>query len=350
MARPFSKSAQHRLLLISENERIQQSQIHPFRHFAKNLYRAYGASVREVSLKSMLQGKASQHTSATIVALQTPFNISDSDLNRLFDQVNILNPEARRVFLDWTAPTDLRNAARVAHWADVYLKKHLLRDRTAYNHPTQGDTNLTDHYARRFGLHEPERHHPIPPFFFDKLVVGPSFATSPSILPEFLRPLEWQTNRPIDIHARLGIEGTTWYKAMRSEAQAALTPLSDLSIAQGNNVPMHQFMSELRHSKLCFSPFGYGEVCWRDYEAVAHGAVLLKPDMSHIETQPDIFRPWESYVPLRWDLSDLEPIVRRLLKDDQLRHDIALSAFNILNNYLTTDAFATQMAPLFHRS
>ncbi len=49
-----------------------------------------------------------------------------------------------------------------------------------------------------------------------------------------------------------------------------------------------------------------GEVCFRDFETVACGAVLLKPDMSHLRTNPNIYEAWVTYVPVNWDLSNLE--------------------------------------------
>jgi hypothetical protein len=67
-------------------------------------------------------------------------------------------------------------------------------------------------------------------------------------------------------------------------------------------VPRHRFFDELRKSKIVFSPFGYGEVCWRDYEAFATGALLLKPTMSHVETFSEDFIKDQTYIELSWDL------------------------------------------------
>jgi hypothetical protein len=39
----------------------------------------------------------------------------------------------------------------------------------------------------------------------------------------------------------------------------------------------------LTNSKLCFSPFGYGELCWRDIEGLSDGGCLIKPDMGHLQ-------------------------------------------------------------------
>ncbi len=53
------------------------------------------------------------------------------------------------------------------------------------------------------------------------------------------------------------------------------------------------------------SPFGWGEVCYRDFEAAIGGAVLIKPDMSHVQTWPNIFTN-DSYISLSWDLKELD--------------------------------------------
>jgi hypothetical protein len=77
------------------------------------------------------------------------------------------------------------------------------------------------------------------------------------------------------------------------------------------------------------------------------GAVLLKPDMGHVQTDPDIFVPWETYVPVAWDLSDFEATVRRVVGDEGLRSRIARQAFDLLHGWLKSDQFARSMSPLF---
>lgn len=345
MARPFAGGGP-RLLLVTQPERIPQSQIFPFHHYTADLQRLYEAQVREADLWALLKGEVPKATGADVVAFQTPFDIPDADLDRLLNTLHRQNPGARIVCLDWFAPTDLRNAARLAGRVDLYVKKHLLRDRGLYGRPTRGDTNLTDFYNRRFGISEPEQCFAIPVGFLDKVVLGPSFATAPLILPALLgrRP---RGPRPIDLHARFATGGTPWYAGMRRESEGVLAQVPELTVLKGEGVPLPRFMVELARSKVCFSPFGYGEVCWRDYESIAAGAVLLKQDMAHIETAPDIFVPWETYVPLRWDLGDFAETVRRLAGDAALCERIADQAFGVLHDWLRSDAFARAMAPLF---
>ncbi|WP_323037154.1 glycosyltransferase [Pararhodobacter sp.] len=347
MGRPFSAGAKERLLLVTQPERIPQSQVFPFHHYAADLERLYGAEVREADLWDVLAGKPQVAKAASVVLFQTPFDIADADLFRLIERLKAENPGAKIGCLDWFAPTDLRNAARMNPLVDLYIKKHVLRDRAQYGKPTRGDTNLTDAYNRRFGFEEPEQCFEIPAGFMEKLLIGPSFATAPGILPALTGSRPPVTDRPFDLHGRFAVGGTPWYQAMRAEAEDALTHIADLAVLKGEGVPLPRFMVEMRRSKIGFSPFGYGEVCWRDYESVMAGAVLLKPDMSHLETNPDIFVPWETYVPLKWDLSDFDETVRALVADEPTRERIARQAFEVVHDWLLSDKFARVMKPLF---
>ena len=42
---------------------------------------------------------------------------------------------------------------------------------------------------------------------------------------------------------------------------------------------------------------------------------MLKPDMAHLETWPEFFRPGETMLVHRWDLSDLEEVIDRALAE-----------------------------------
>jgi hypothetical protein len=64
------------------------------------------------------------------------------------------------------------------------------------------------------------------------------------------------------------------------------------------------FTKEAAMVRGMLSPFGWGEVCYRDFEAALGGAILIKPDMSHVDTWPNIFID-KSYIPLSWDLDEL---------------------------------------------
>jgi hypothetical protein len=106
-------------------------------------------------------------------------------------------------------------------------------------------------------------------------------------------------------------------------------------------------MAELANSRLCFSPFGYGELCWRDIEAFQTGAVLIKPDMGHLQTLPDLYEPGVTYLPVRWDFSDLEDVVCSALADEPRMEAIASEAWNRTARYIREGCFVDDMAEMF---
>lgn len=88
-----------------------------------------------------------------------------------------------------------------------------------------------------------------------------------------------------------------------------------------------KYYTELADSKIVLSPFGWGEVCFRDFEAILAGALLFKPDMSHLVTWPNVYIPNETYVPLKWDGSDLMEKTEQYLSDETKRSRIAANAY-----------------------
>jgi len=349
LARPFSGATARRLLLVSIDHRIPQSQIFPFHHYARQIRAAHDTEIREACVDAGAERLAAMPGGATTVCFQTPFDIAAPALARLIEAIRSRNPGARLVYLDWFAPTDLRLAHKVDPEIDLYVTKHLLRDRARYDAPVFGDTTLMEFYGRRFGLDHATTQFPIPAGFWGKVLLGPSFVTADFMLPRFERGRFPEGPRPIDLHARLAIDGSPWYAAMRAECAAAVAGLRGVAARTGTGIGHPRFLAELRQSKLCFSPFGYGEVCWRDYEAVLSGAVLVKQDMDHVVTDPDIFEAGETYVPVRWDMADFEDRVRWLIADAPARERIARAAFARLQDYARSARFVDQMAPVLGR-
>jgi len=78
-------------------------------------------------------------------------------------------------------------------------------------------------------------------------------------------------------------------------------------------------------SKSCISPWGYGESCHRDFEAMIHGAIIIKPDIDYVAAYPDIFRSDLSYIKCQRDFSDLADRIDYVrgnpIKMKQMRQD-----------------------------
>ena len=95
-----------------------------------------------------------------------------------------------------------------------------------------------------------------------------------------------------------------------------------------------KFNEQIGHSKIVISPFGNGEVCFRDFEAIHAESLLIKPDMSHVTTFPNIYIPYVTYIPIRWDLSDFEEKVEYYYNNEKDWQKIVLVAKKTLQEEL----------------
>lgn len=345
---PFSRhQRKKRLLFISENDSLCDAQLFPFFFHAKDFQ---DIELRELPLQYFLSDRHPYKTHIDAICFQTWFNLPPKELEQLVQQIKVTWPDAQIAYLDWFAPTDLRYAECLDKYISAYLKKQVLIDFSQYNRPTRGDTNLNDYYANRFNLAEPEFFFKVPSDFQDKLFLGTHFAFSPRIMPYFLQPFPGDKERSIDLHSRISVSGSGWYRVMRQDAFDKLSSLEQhFKIACRGFVPKKQYLQELFSSKLCFSPFGYGEVCWRDFEAMMTGSLLLKPDMSHLDCYPNVFQPYQTYIPLSWDLSDLDEKVDYYLRHPDERETITRQAFQSMANYFQEQSFPQDSQPFLHR-
>lgn len=328
-------------LLIGVRHELAEAQLYPFYFHRAALRRVLGMRFGEMAMGDWQRSHASTpQTGVSAVFYQCPFDASREQLQQDLTRLRSTFPKARIVFMDWFAPIDIRYAPVVAPWVDAYIKKQVFADPTQFLQPTLGDTNLTDFYSRKFGLDDPLQEKPIDAAFLPKVHMGNNFGLSRKISPFFLRPEPMGQNRSIDLHARIAVKGTPWYQGMRQEAFDAVAALpKQVSIVRDGRVSNVEFFCELLNSKLCFSPFGYGEVCWRDYEALACGSLLLKPEVSHLRVTPDIYQPFVTYIPLAWDFSDLGKVVDHYLRNEQERQAIVNAGFKVMRDWIVQEKF-----------
>ena len=77
-------------------------------------------------------------------------------------------------------------------------------------------------------------------------------------------------------------------------------------INRGDKVPRKQYLNEIQDSKICISPFGWGEICYRDFEAFLSGCLLVKPTVEYLDTFPNVYIPVITYIPVQLDMEDIE--------------------------------------------
>ncbi|MBE2179498.1 MAG: glycosyltransferase family 1 protein [Chthoniobacterales bacterium] len=243
---------------------------------------------------------------------------------------------------------------------DVYWKKHAFRDRRLYRRRFRGSTNLTE-YALPPGegaVQSAGGAFTPPPGDGDlqKLFVGSSVGLDRKIaaLQPLLKsgsPVPPFAQRENDVILRADVPDN-WMGNLRRPAAEVLAGLQGrlkILLPHGR-VPPQQYAEEMLTSKICVSPFGYGEICWRDFEAVAYGCLLIKPDMGHVESRPDIFQPFKTYIPVAWDFSDLEQKLLHCLESPEECVQIVANARRVLAEALEPGWFAGVFGELLQAS
>ena len=76
-------------------------------------------------------------------------------------------------------------------------------------------------------------------------------------------------------------------------------------------------MNALYRSRLALSPFGMGEVCYRDFEIIGLGVAMIKPSMELVDTSPNCYVEDETYIPVNLDWSNLNEVVKKTLDNPQ---------------------------------
>jgi hypothetical protein len=151
-------------------------------------------------------------------------------------------------------------------------------------------------------------------------------------------PLSWE-RRPFAINCRMGLPNgpraiDEWYHRYRERWVDALAPLrSEFRCTGSTRIRLRYYFAEMILSRIGVSPFGWGEVCYRDYEVIASGALLVKPSMAHLKTCPNIYVEGKTYVAISWDTHDLAEICRYYLAHPEEANEIVHNGRTALAQY-----------------
>lgn len=227
----------------------------------------------------------------------------------------------------------------IIQYVDVFLKKQTLKDRSYYTAKNQGRSlriwlDLVPKTAKTVFAPCPENHlYKIRTgwniAYNDYRFFGYKMSRLSNYLGYKIYPLRFSPvlkKRTFDLSFRGTIHRERGLQDGISDQRnfiLALFARLQLQIASGRNVSKARYWKELRNSRIGLSPFGWGEICYRDFETFISGALLVKPQMGHLETFPDIYMENETYVPVSWDLLDLEAKLDHIITYYRSYQDIA---------------------------
>jgi hypothetical protein len=117
-----------------------------------------------------------------------------------------------------------------------------------------------------------------------------------------------------------------FYTKHRAGLWKKLEPLKTKYNMIYDKLPYEEYITNLWNSKISFSPFGMGEICFRDFECMQFGTIFVKPNQDIVKTIPNIYIADETYIDVNYDWSNLEEKI-----------DYILSNFEVLNEKINNN-------------
>ncbi len=296
-----------------------------------------------------------------VVIVESRFVYKDwrANKSKIFQLFLDLKTKNNKVFYYDLGDSTYSWALEALPYIDKLLKPFIFKDKNNYCIPLNGFTIITDYYYKKgmIDTYKPLPHKilPIKPIhieeknrhLLDKIQVGynSSFADSSSnsnlwkytyfnrvtrrffkIYSKMLKPnkafdyINPETKREKDLSCRILLDGySNGIDFHRKQTAKILN-----KYISTDKLSRQNYFNEMSNSKVVVSPFGWGEInVPRDYEVALSGSVLIKPDISHLETWPNIFNQ-DTVVQYKWDLSNLLETVEKVLDNYNYYMDFAI--------------------------
>jgi len=288
---------------------------------------------------------------ADILIFNSKFFISEYwDKNRKVEDLleEIKEKDFRILWFDTTDSTGT-GQFEVLPYVDKYYKFQILKDKKDYLKDFYGYRVYTDYYYREFGIGDRNREYKMvkpEEKYLGKIGLSwnsgygdySSFSRLMYRLRSFSEIFYFRTakfyfedKRDRKVSYRVNLAGYDEIVSFHRKKIADI--LSDSFNVYCEKIKMNKYIKELRNSMISVSSFGWGEICYRDFETFVNGSMLMKPDMSHLETWPEFFKDNETCISFKWNFNDLIDKIVYYLEKDRWRN-IAVNAQKMYRDYL----------------
>lgn len=226
---------------------------------------------------------------------------------------------------------------------DRYFKKQLLKDSSLYQENLYKNRLHFDYYARNYGLIKnlpKKKGRTLDPKLEKKIGISWNWAYNDyrhknhlmQYLYNFTRKNKLNFTHPNKSRKYLVSANYNFYKhktIVYFQREQLLKLLINMfknnEIASLGRIPKKDYYNTQRDSRAVISPFGWGEICFRDFETFIAGAALIKPNMDHLITWPDLFIENKTYLPISWKIEEWENQIHEILSDERRLKKIAYS-------------------------
>jgi len=354
--------------------------MHPFSRYRKELRQKFGLESELIASDDLKEKIESiKHFDGDLILFSVPWDFGPEGVLDFVKEASRIKGKAKLVFYDYFDGNETRFWSVMPH-VDLYLKQYLHRDMDQYQERFIGASEFVQ-FQVESGRVENSIQEEVWTNLFqsqldqqyqNKVILGWNFGLWQRLImlaegqghkvlwakdkvhkrlmtlvrqsgDLITRQITGET-KPIDVFCRATLY-KGWTKSHRREVIQMLNELPEsLNIRSSvEKVGFSEYYREMGLSKIFVSPSGWCEYTPKDYEAMFFKSLLIKPCMEHIDTHPDILRPYETYVPVKWDLSDLKEKCEYYLSHDEERERITENAYQAFTNYYSQNGFVDKM-------
>jgi Glycosyl transferases group 1 len=347
-----------RFLIVSDRKvHTSEQQFAPLRHHSAPLRRQLGVVFNQMRLAEGMRLGRADLCQFGAIGLKLSFQTPDAEAIRIVSHFREQTSAAGTKLVYFDGDDDVCvQWPEVLRIVDLYVKKGVFSSHDDYMRQFVGKSNLTDFVSKVYGgtaLGDIPKSGVLEPADLPKVHLGWSTALDDkhAALFRVIKP-PLAEKKDVDILCRAALP-KDWSAPLRRALIPKLEALRDrrrlVISVPSKRVPDEEYYDELLRSRICVSPYGYGEVCGRDIEATLAGCLVIKPDMSHLRSHPNIFQPGVTYIPVQRDYSDLAETCEYYLDREEERARIAANAYRVLADSYRADAFVETFASVLER-
>jgi len=334
---------------------------------------SYRSEIESEGIKlSISMTKANLDLSSDVLIIEDNVYTSNFDNEEIIPKVKELKNKVDKILWFDTDDSTGTITQGIIPIVDGYYKKQLLKDRKRYCKPLWRARYYTDYYYDKYDLDTEEvtkttqinsesdleklgifwnlAYEVYTPFTVgtDLLFKSAPISVTKRIPWNRVRtaPGVWvspEKHRDITISGRFstshGDRGIRFHRTLFENKLEHKFPNEHI-----NNI---KYWQELRNSRILLSPYGWGEICHRDFEGFISGCLIIKPSMAHMETWPPLFEDGETMLSVEWDMSNLQEVVNWALKNDKESQEIAKKGQKRYRHYISSKSARNEFVDRF---
>jgi hypothetical protein len=179
----------------------------------------------------------------------------------------------------------------------------------------------------------------------EKIELGYSFGSFPSNKRLLTTDINKKRYIPVSF---IGETDYPRSRLISNHRKLAMKSVQKIGIGK-KGIPREEYDEILLSSYACLSPLGYG-ACYRSWEGIYGGCIVIQPDCSYMTSWPNIYMPNQFFIPCDLNFIDLPEIVDNIKKNwDDLQDKREINKKLLLNTLWNEESLGQHLKGIFEK-